>query len=95
MSDAPRRPAVKIRFKYNVDTGEIEQFLVDDQAPDRSEHYHDKVAEAVAGHLGRRPRIEDAGPRHLLIEEAAEKVPSEVTPRPEDTTDREIQSDES
>jgi plasmid stabilization system protein ParE len=43
-----------------VDTGEIE-FIVDDNAPDRSEDYHDKVAQAIASFLARHPEIADAG----------------------------------
>jgi hypothetical protein len=56
------RPRVRIQLKYNVDTGEIEEFIVDDNARAASEAYHDKVARAVAGRLGRRPDIDDAGP---------------------------------
>jgi plasmid stabilization system protein ParE len=56
---------VRIRFKYNKDTGEIEEFIIDDQAPAASEAYHDDVAHAIAGRLGRDPEIEDAGPVRL------------------------------
>ncbi len=91
MPETPRRPSVKIRFRFNVDTGEIEQLIVDDQAPERSEHYHDKIAEAVAMNLGRRPTIEDAGPRHLL----REKEPEALRERPEteEQEEKETQSD--
>ena len=59
------RPPVRIRFQFNVETGEIEEFLIDDAAPANSEDYHDKVAGAVAAPLARHPLIEDAGPvRH-------------------------------
>lgn len=61
MTDRPQRPKVRVRFKYNVDTGEIEEFIIDDNAPDRSESYHDQVARAFADPLGRHPEIEDAG----------------------------------
>ena len=64
MSPNPPRPSVRIKFKFNVDTGEIEELLVDDRAPDRSEGYHDKVAGAIAKYLVRNPEVEDAGPRH-------------------------------
>ena len=87
------RPAVKIRFRYNVDTGEIEQLIVDDQAPDRSERYHDQVAGAVAGYLGRRPLIEDAGPRHLLRDEVREEGAVEAPSRPEEEVDEETQAE--
>ena len=56
-----QRPRVRIRFQYNMETGEIEEFLIDDNALAASEEYHDKVAQAIAGRLGREPQIEDAG----------------------------------
>ena len=69
MSDQPTRPPVRIRFRFNVDTGEIE-FIVDDNSPDRSEDYHDKVADAIASYLARHPEIENAGhTRHRLDQE--------------------------
>ena len=55
------RPPVRIRFKYNVDNGEVE-FIVDDNAASASEEYHEKVTRAVAGLLSRNPEIQDAGP---------------------------------
>ncbi len=87
-----KRPSVKIRFRYNVDSGKIEQLIVDDQAPDRSERYHDQVAGAVAGYLGRRPQIEDAGPRHLLREEVRDGA-VETAARPEEDVDEETQAE--
>ena len=57
-----KRPPIRIRFKYNVDTGEIEEFIIDDNAAAASEAYHDKVARAIAGRLGHNPVIDDAGP---------------------------------
>jgi hypothetical protein len=67
MSAERKRPPVRISFKYNKDTGEVIEFIVDDSAREASEEYHDKVAEAVSSHLSRRPDIEDAG--HILHEE--------------------------
>ncbi len=60
MAGPPQRPSVRVRFQFNVDTGDIE-FIVDDSAPDRSEDYHDKVATAIASLLARNPEIADAG----------------------------------
>ena len=60
-----KRPGVKIKFKYNLDTGEIEEFIIDDSAPAASEDYHDKVANLIAQKFARNPEITDAGPiRH-------------------------------
>lgn len=63
MTTPPSRPPVRIRFRYNLDTGEIEEFLIDDNAPHLSEGYHNKIAGAIAANLARHPDIEDAGPR--------------------------------
>jgi len=65
----PKRPRVRIRFKYNRETGEIEEFIIDDNAPTASEEYHDQVAQAIASLLGRTPGIADAGPRDHLWQE--------------------------
>lgn len=59
----PKRPRIRIRFKYNRETGVIEDFIIDDNAPTASEEYHDQVAQAIAALLGRAPAIADAGPR--------------------------------
>ena len=64
-----KRPPVRIRFKYNVDTGDIEEFTIDDNAPAASEEYHDKIAEGIACRLGRNIDVMDAGPRQSIIEQ--------------------------
>ncbi len=60
MSTTPSRPPIRIRFRFNIDTGDME-FIVDDNAPNRSEDYHDRVAETIARFLARNPEIRDAG----------------------------------
>lgn len=72
-----KRPRVRISFKYNRVTGEIEEFIVDDQARTASEAYHTATAAAVARLLGRHPEIEDAGPIHLTRIEPEVVFPSE------------------
>lgn len=61
-----KRPPVKIKFRFNLETGTIEQFIVDDNAVGASEEYHDRVALAVGDLLARKVEIKDAGPRHNL-----------------------------
>lgn len=61
-----QRPKVTVRFKYNLETGEIEEFIIDDHAPSARESYHDQVAQAVAGRLIKNPKIADAGPASSL-----------------------------
>jgi len=60
MSNESARPPIRVRFRFNIDTGEIE-FIIDDISPDRSEEYHNKVAHAIASFLDRNPEIRDAG----------------------------------
>ncbi len=73
-----KRPPVKIKFRFNLETGTIEQFIVDDNAAGASEEYHDRVALAVGDLLARKVEVKDAGPRYRrpLTEEkrVAEKV---------------------
>jgi len=59
------QPPIRVTFKYNIDTGDIEEFIIDDNAASASEDYHNKVADLIALRLGRNPEIKDAGPiRH-------------------------------
>lgn len=68
MNEPTSRPRVSIRFRYNADTGAIEEFLIDDHAPDRTEQYHDRIAGAIASHLARNSGIADAGNASAQIE---------------------------
>jgi hypothetical protein len=58
----PKRTPVTIRFRYNKESGEIEDFIIDDNTPNASEESHDKIADLIARQLGAKPDIEDAGP---------------------------------
>ena len=70
MSNESTRPPIRVRFRFNIDTGEIE-FIIDDISPDRSEEYHNKVAHAIASFLDRNPEIRDAGAiRYRLDQES-------------------------
>ncbi len=69
MADKPKRPPIRIRLRFDVETGETE-FIIDDDSPDRSDDYHDKVAQPIAAFLRRNPEIEDAGAiRHRIERE--------------------------
>ena len=68
-----KRPPVKIKFRFNLETGTIEQFIVDDNAAGASEEYHDRVALAVGDLLARKVEVKDAGPRHNLPQTEAER----------------------
>ncbi len=56
------RPKVRITFRFNLETGEVEEFRVDDQAPGANERYHDDIARAVASRMSRNPEILEAPP---------------------------------
>ncbi len=73
-----KRPPVKIKFKYNLETGDIEQFIVDDNAAGASEEYHDRVALAIGDLLAHRSEIEDAGPRHAVLGSLGKKDPDVI-----------------
>lgn len=69
MNNESARPPIRVRLRFNIDTGDIE-FIIDDISPDRSEDYHDKIAHGIASFLDRNPDIRDAGPiRYRLNQE--------------------------
>ena len=72
-----KRNPVTIRFRFNKDTGQVEEFLIDDGDRTASEAYHNKIARAIAGELFRRPNIVDAGPESVSL------IPSAPVPTPE------------
>lgn len=81
-----KRPPIRIRFKFNKDTGEIEEFIIDDNAPGASEEYHDKVARLIASRLGHEPEIADAGPVRLPHLEPAAPQPIPAAKEGEEDT---------
>ncbi|MCK5680203.1 hypothetical protein KAI46_05260 [bacterium] len=84
MANHNKRPPVKIKFKYNLETGEIEQFIVDDNAVGASEEYHDQVALAIGDLLSRKAELVDAGPRHTVSQTVDKKLSSIATERKAD-----------
>ncbi len=71
------RQPITIRFRFNKETGQIEEFLVDDGERSAPESYHDQFTRLVAGELFRNPQIEDAGA------DAVHRIPSTVNPQEE------------
>ncbi len=56
---------VHVRFRFNKVTGEVEEFLVDDQDRNLPEAEHDRIATAVGRSVIRSPRpieVEPTGP---------------------------------
>ncbi len=68
-----------VRFRLNKITGEVEEFLVDDQDRNLPEAEHDRIAAEVARVISRRPLIHEvAGPvaedTETLPDDAAEET---------------------
>jgi len=61
MNDVNKRPPIRVTFKYNKETGEIEEFIIDDNAPSASDEFHDQVAKKISSLLAKNPEISDAG----------------------------------
>lgn len=53
---------VRVRFRFNKRTGEVEEFLVDDQDRRLPEHIHDEVALEVGGVVVPFPEIQEVQP---------------------------------
>ncbi len=53
---------VHVRFRLNKLTGEVEEFLVDDQDRNLSEAEHDRIAAEVARVVTRNPMIREVPP---------------------------------
>lgn len=65
------RQPITIRFRFNKETGQIEEFLIDDGDRTASEAYHDRIARAIASELFRKPQIEDAVTGSIATPQAA------------------------
>jgi len=79
MSQSPKK-SVNIRFRFNKETGEIEDLIVDDNTPNASEKFHDDVARLIAGQLGARALIRDAGP--IRFDSHTQRTPAEHEEKP-------------
>ena len=73
-----KRPRVRIRFKYNIETGDVDEFIIDDNAPTASENYHDDTARTIAGRLAHNIGLQEVGPRAVIWSESP--VMPETTP---------------
>ncbi len=49
----------RVRFRLNKITGEVEEFIIDDQDRNLPEAEHDRIAADVAGVIARRPVIRE------------------------------------
>ncbi len=49
----------RVRFRFNRVTGEVEEFLVDDQDRNLAEAEHDRIATTVGRVLGRHPTLSE------------------------------------
>ncbi len=67
--------ATRVRFRFNRLTGEVEEFLVDDQDRSLPEAEHDRIAAEVGRAVSRRPLVTEApsGPMQQPVERPAEE----------------------
>lgn len=54
-----------VRFRFNKVTGEVEEFLVDDQDRNLSEAEHDRIAADVARFVVSNPRVLEVAPSRV------------------------------
>jgi hypothetical protein len=54
-----------VRFRFNKRTGEVEEFIVDDQSRRLPEREHDRIARAVASVVALDPRITEVMPEFV------------------------------
>ncbi|MDI1447250.1 hypothetical protein [Polyangium sp. 6x1] len=60
-----------VRFRFNKVTGEVEEFLVDDQDRHLPEAEHDRIAAEVGRFVAAFPRLREVGPEGgALLREA-------------------------
>lgn len=81
-----QRPSVRIRLRYDLENGTFD-LVVDDNAPNMPEEYHDEVARMVADLLSHNPIIQEAGLRHVVWGESEiplSEFERRTTPRPEE-----------
>jgi hypothetical protein len=84
---------VRVQFRVDVATGEVQEFLVEDMSTETSEDHdaeHDRIAREVGKVVARRPAPEqvtpgEAGPSQLVYRPDDEDQPREQ--RPETATE--------
>lgn len=59
-----------IRFRLNKLTGEVEEFLIDDQDQSLPEAEHDRIATEVGRVVARRPLIHEVHPNTIPVAES-------------------------
>ncbi|TKD03182.1 hypothetical protein [Polyangium fumosum] len=68
-----------VRFRFNKVTGEVEEFLVDDQDRHLPEAEHDRIAAEVGQFVAAFPRLREVAPEGAPLREAggAREAPAE------------------
>lgn len=84
---------VKVRFRFNSVTGEVEAFEVDDMrdGPRLADHdaRHDRAAAEVARLVERSALIEEVAPGTVPVTTATTRAPEEAGPQREPERNRE------
>ena len=68
---------IRVRFRLNKVTGEVEEFLVDDQNHSLSEAEHDRIAADIARSLVRNPILIEVAPGAATVQQISREVPDE------------------
>jgi hypothetical protein len=88
---------IKVRFRFNKATGEVELFEVDDVGPMRlpeAEHNreHDRIASQLGNVIERNPRVMEVAPGTLVPIEETTPEPAAAEPEIKTEKDKQGQS---
>ena len=75
---------VHVRFRFNKTTGEVEEFLIDDQDRNLPESEHDRIAVDVGQTVVRRAQPIEVLPSN--VKPSTEAVPDDTPERDTETT---------
>jgi hypothetical protein len=80
---------IHVQFRFNKITGQVEQFVVDDQDRTLTEDEHDRIATDVATTVARNPAISElTGPLPATANRTTDREPAVEDQRREDTRTR-------
>jgi len=72
---------VQVRFRFNKETGEVEEFLIDDQGSQLAEAEHNREHDRIATDIGRvverHPRVQELPPGSGMVMPLTHKVPEQ------------------
>lgn len=81
--------ATRVHFRFNKHTGEVEEFLVDDQNRQLAETDHDRIALEVGRYIAAYPRLHDVQEGRPVGVAAADQAADDPERRPALSPERE------